>query len=156
MSVAATIPPTFHIGRGRLLGLVCMVVVATAAVTSAVVTYGVDAGGGSAQANVPTPAVVSSPIPMTGYLDGITSKPTVVPQAAGTRSHAGPDTRISVMQFSPAELSAGAVWGYSLPDTRGLTRESVLASLDPRSRRYVEKVTALTFAQLAAGAAGSP
>jgi uncharacterized protein DUF4242 len=63
----------------------------------------------------------------------------------------------SIMQLTPAEVAAGALWGYALPRPKnGLTRESVLASLSPTSRRYVEAVTALTFEQLAAGAAGSP
>jgi hypothetical protein len=95
---------------------------------------------------------------MTGYLEGITSRPSVVAQTARALSPAAHATRgVSIMSFSPAELSAGALWGYALPSARsGLTRESVLSSLSPKSRRYVEAVTALTFQQLAAGAAGSP
>jgi hypothetical protein len=160
MNVSATIPPTVHIRRGRLIALVCGVAAAAVAVTWAVLAFGVDSGSGQARATASArPAVVSSPIPMTGYLDGITSRPSVVaPRAARVLSPAAQETRrLWIGSFSPAELSAGALGGYALPDVRsGLTRESVLSSLSPKSRRYVEAVTTLTFDQLAAGAAGSP
>ena len=151
MSVSTTIPPTFQIGRGRLVGLMGLAAAGAAAVTFAALAFGGDNSGGQAQANVqPEPIVVSSPIPMSGYLDGITSTPSVVVQPPAALSPAGPDTRTAIMSFSPAELSAGARAGS------GLTRESVLASLSPTSRHYVEAVTSLTFEQLAAGGAGSP
>ena len=47
--------------------------------------------------------------------------------------------------------------GYQLPRAQhGPTIGSVLASMDPKTRRYTEKIMALTFTQLAAGAAGHP
>ncbi len=62
------------------------------------------------------------------------------------------------MALTPARLAAGALGtGYQLPQTQhGPTIASVLASMDPKTRRYTEKIMALTFTQLAAGAAGHP
>jgi Nickel responsive protein SCO4226-like len=160
MNVSTAIPATVEIRRGRLLGLIVGVAAAAAAVTWAVLAFGADSGSGQAQANMPAqPAIVSSPIPMSGYLEGITSRPTVVAQPSGARPPDARDTGKfpSIMSFTPAELSAGAVWGYALPSApSGLTRESVLSSLSPKSRRYIEALTGLTFEQLGAGAAGSP
>ena len=62
------------------------------------------------------------------------------------------------MSLTPARLAAGALGlGYALPHVqRGPTMESILASMSPETRRYTRAVMALTFRQLAAGAAGSP
>ena len=63
-----------------------------------------------------------------------------------------------IMALTPARLAAGALGtGYQLPRAQhGPTIASVLASMDPKTRLYTEKIMALTFAQLAAGAAGHP
>ena len=63
-----------------------------------------------------------------------------------------------IMALTPARLAAGALGtGYQLPRAQhGPTIASVLASMDPKTRRYTEKIMALTFTQLAAGAAGHP
>jgi N-methylhydantoinase A/oxoprolinase/acetone carboxylase beta subunit len=63
-----------------------------------------------------------------------------------------------LMSLTPARLAAGALCsGYALPSTTtGPTTASVLTSMSPQTRRYTKAVTSLTFAQLAAGAAGSP
>ena len=64
-----------------------------------------------------------------------------------------------IMALTPARLAAGALGtGYQLPKAqRGTpTIASVLASMDPKTRQYTEKIMALTFTQLAAGAAGHP
>ena len=64
----------------------------------------------------------------------------------------------SIMSLTPARLAAGALGsGYALPAVRsGPTMASVLASMSPETRRWTEAVMALTFRQLAAGAAGHP
>jgi hypothetical protein len=157
MSVSVSIPQTVRIRRSRLVGLIGGAAAVAAAVTWAVLAFGVDIGGGQTQVSVSEqPAVVSSPIPMTGYLDGITSHPSVV---AGTASpvEQHPRSIHSVMDLTPGDFTAGALWGYALPSVqRGPNTEQVLASLSPESRRYVEGLMGLTFRQLAAGAAGSP
>jgi hypothetical protein len=63
-----------------------------------------------------------------------------------------------IMALTPARLAAGALGtGYQLPKAQqGPTIASVLASMDPKTRQYTEKIMALTFTQLAAGAAGHP
>ncbi|HVN60285.1 MAG TPA: hypothetical protein VMT59_03420 [Gaiellaceae bacterium] len=63
-----------------------------------------------------------------------------------------------LMSLTPARLASGALGlGYALPSTtKGPTTASVLGSMSPQTRRYTKAVTSLTFAQLAAGAAGSP
>jgi hypothetical protein len=64
----------------------------------------------------------------------------------------------SLFELTPARLAAGALGtGYQLPVKQsGPTLASVLASMSPQTRRWTKAVTGLTFAQLAAGAAGSP
>ena len=64
----------------------------------------------------------------------------------------------SIMALTPARFAAGALGtGYALPVKQtGPTMASVLASMSPQTRRYTKAVMSLTFAQLAAGAAGSP
>jgi hypothetical protein len=67
-------------------------------------------------------------------------------------------TTATIMALTPARFAAGALdYGYALPQVpHGPTVASVLASLSPSTRRYTKAVMALTFAQLKAGAAGSP
>jgi hypothetical protein len=64
----------------------------------------------------------------------------------------------SIMALTPARFAAGALGtGYALSSRQnGPTTASVLASMSPQTRRYTKAVMSLTFAQLAAGAAGSP
>ena len=64
----------------------------------------------------------------------------------------------SILSLTPAELANGALGtSYALMRTsNGPTTASVLASMSPQTRRYTKAVMSLTFAQLAAGAAGSP
>lgn len=74
-----------------------------------------------------------------------------------TASH-GENTMATIMALTPARFAAGALdYGYALPQAQhGPTMASVLASMSPSTRRYTKAVMALTFAQLKAGAAGSP
>ena len=83
---------------------------------------------------------------------------------AGASSSSAPPARsnsaamASIMALTPARFAAGALGtGYALPTSQsGPTLASVLASMSPQTRRYTKAVMSLTFAQLAAGAAGSP
>jgi hypothetical protein len=78
-------------------------------------------------------------------------------QASPVETHI-PSTMSVIMGLTPARLAAGALGtGYALPAAqKGPTLKSVLASMSPETRRYTQAVTSLTFAQLKAGAAGSP
>lgn len=64
----------------------------------------------------------------------------------------------TIMALTPTRLAAGALdFGYALPSVRrGPTVADVIASMSPATRRHTEAVMSQTFAQLAAGAAGSP
>ena len=55
-------------------------------------------------------------------------------------------------------LAGGALGtGYALPTARtGPTTASILATMSPQTRQYTKAIMNLTFAQLAAGAAGHP
>ena len=70
----------------------------------------------------------------------------------------GGSTMATVMALTPARFAAGALdYGYALPQVQhSATVAQVLASLSPSTRRYTKAVMSLSFAQLKAGAAGSP
>ena len=70
----------------------------------------------------------------------------------------GGSTMATIMALTPARFAAGALdYGYALPQVQhGATVAQVLASLSPSTRRYTKAVMSLSFAQLKAGAAGSP
>jgi hypothetical protein len=150
MNVSTTIPATVQIRRSRLLGLIGLVAAVAAAVTWAVLAFGVDSGSGQAQTNaLAKPAVVSSPIPMTGYLDGITSRPSVVEQPAvvssSVLSSLSPNARRyveSITSMSPAQLRATfGTDGVDAIDALGLS---------PKAEQYVRAITSMTPAQLKA------
>ena len=133
MSVYPSIPATVEIKRGRFFGLVVAVAVLAAVVTGIVVSYGFDNGSGSTA-----------------------SSKTVVPSGPSAAQDAA---RVpSIMSLTPARLAGGALGtGYALPAVQsGPTTASILASMSPETRRYTEAIMNLTFAQLAAGAAGHP
>jgi hypothetical protein len=69
-----------------------------------------------------------------------------------------PAASFSIMSLTPEQLAHNALGtGYALPSAQsGPTVDQVLASLSPSTRRYTKAIVALTFAQLEAGAAGSP
>ena len=69
-----------------------------------------------------------------------------------------PQLSATMSVLTPAQLADGALGlGYALPSAQhGPTMASVLASMTPETRRYTKAIMSLTFAQLAAGAAGSP
>ena len=64
----------------------------------------------------------------------------------------------SIFSLTPMGLASGVLGlGYALPTAEhGPSVASVLASMDPQTRRYTKAIMALTFKQLAAGAAGHP
>jgi hypothetical protein len=64
----------------------------------------------------------------------------------------------TIMALTPERLAAGAFDSrYALPAKQARpTMAAVLASMSPATRRYTKQIMSLTFAQLAAGAAGSP
>lgn len=142
MNVSTTIPPTVHVRRSRLVGLVCLVGAVAAGATWAALAFGGDNGGGQTQPNVSAPPIItSSPIPMTGYQDAFPFPPTVVPKG---------------QDYTGMPISGGTGFATTVTWPTSFSREAVLSSLSPSSRQYVEQLLKLTPAQLAAGAAGQP
>ena len=135
MSTSIAIPATIEIKRNRLLALVTAVAVLAAAITWMIVHFAFDQNASPAVSSV-QPAV-----------------PNAVSSATADAGRVP-----SLMSLSPARLAAGGLGiGYALPTAQsGPTTESILASMSPETRRYTKAVTSLTFAQLAAGAAGQP
>jgi hypothetical protein len=82
------------------------------------------------------------------------------PSATPSASTAAQDaSRVpSIFSLTPMGLATGVLGtGYALPPAHPLPSvASVLASMDPQTRRYTKAIMALTFKQLAAGAAGHP
>ncbi len=139
MSTYPSIPATVEIKRGRLFGLVVGIAALTAAVTWVLSAYAFDSGSSTTTAAT-APAVQ-------GYMS-------YLGQRAGVNTNRAP----SIMSLTPAGLAANALGtGYSLPSaSKGSSVESVLASMSPQTREYTKRIMNLTFAQLAAGAAGQP
>jgi len=84
------------------------------------------------------------------------SSPNVTPSGPSAAQDAA---RVrSILSLTPAQLAGGALGtGYALPTAQhGPSVASVLASMDPQTRRYTQAIMALRFNQLAAGAAGQP
>jgi hypothetical protein len=135
MSVSASIPATVQIRRGHLLGLIGVVATLAACATWVVTAVAFDTGGsGSGSSSQGTSihvgAAQRSPATFTTNRRQIESLSTMA--------------QVPAMSMTPAQLAAGPAL------------ESVLASMSPRTRRYTRAVMDLTFAQLAAGAAGHP
>ena len=130
MTVSTSAPATIEIRRGRLLALIAAAAATAAVVTWALVAFAFNSSSSNTNAS--------------------RSKPTVVVASAPK----GP----SIMSLTPAGLAANALGtGYQLPTVHhGPTVASVLASMSPATRRYTKSIMNLTFAQLAAGAAGHP
>jgi Nickel responsive protein SCO4226-like len=159
MSTYPSIPATVEIKRGRLFGLVALVAALTAAVTWILVAVAFDSGGSAATAaRAPT---------VQGYMSYFGPHPataTDTPAFQGYMSYLGQRTGVdttrspSIMTLTPADLAANALGtGYALPTAqKGPSIESVLASMSPQTREYTKRIMNLTFAQLAAGAAGQP
>jgi len=145
-----------QIRRGRLVGLVVSVAALAALVTWAVSSLPFDNGATNTTSRATSkPSTVASnalrvaPPPVqlrrTARLSSLAATPSV---ETTTRA-------VSIMSLAPAQLFAGALGGYAVPN-EGPTIESVLSTMSPETRRYTERVMNLTFEQLAAGAAGHP
>jgi uncharacterized protein DUF4242 len=146
MSTYPSIPATVELNRGRLFALVAAIVVLTATVTWAISAYAFQSGGTTA---TETPATVQ------GYMSYLGPHPSI---ADGRNAGLDTTRSPSIMSLTAADLAANALGiGYALPSTQqGPSVESVLASIGPQTREYTKRIMNLTFAQLAAGAAGRP
>jgi hypothetical protein len=168
-SVSPSIPAT--VKRGRLFGLVVGIAALTAAVTWAISAYAFDNGGSSATGAVPAD-VIGNPLPLLPQATISSAAPVVgsyfptpqhLAQVGGGYTVGGGQTQDvrrhpSIMSLTAADLAANALGtGYALPSAqKGPSVESVLAAMSPQTREYTKPIMNLTFAQLAAGAAGSP
>jgi hypothetical protein len=169
MSTYPSIPRTVEIKRGRLFSLFAAVAVLAAAVTWILVAFAFDGGSSSTTATAapavqgymshfgPHPAVATDTPAVQGYMSYLYWH-------KGYMSYLGRHTGVdsprtpSIMSVTPAGLAANALGtGYALPSAQeGPSVESVLASLTPQTRESTKRIMNLTFAQLAAGAAGQP
>ena len=158
MSLSPSIPATVEIKPGRLFGLVATIAVLAAAVTWILVALTFDSGGSTTTAAT-APAVQA-------YMSYLGPHPTIATDTPvrGYMSYLGQRASVdttgapSIMSLTPAGLAANALGtGYALPSAhKGPSVESVLASMSPQTRAYTKRIMNLTFAQLAAGAAGQP
>ena len=155
MTVSPSIPATIEIRRSRLFGGALAVAAAAAAVTWGLLAF---ATSPATSPDAQLEQAVTRQIQLEqaqSYGRGLTEIGTIA-----THGSAAQDARKvpSLMTLTPARLAAGALGtGYQLPEVHhGPTVESVLASMSPSTRRWTRAVMALTFRQLAAGAAGSP
>jgi hypothetical protein len=149
MSVSPSIPATIEIRRGRLIGLVAAVAVVAAAVTWFLVAFAFDNTSSTANSIGLRTIAVGNPHPPASPHFTV---------AGPTRASQDARKVPSIMSLTPADLEGGALGtGYALPTTQsGPTTASVLASMSPQTREYTKRIMGLTFAQLAAGAAGQP
>ena len=162
MNVSTTIPQTVQIPRGHLLGLLVGVAALAAAITWALLALVGDSGTRQARSSV-TADTLNLPIPSVAVtrasVAGAQPLSLPIPSVAVTRAAAPQQTRTvrSIKDLTPGDVAGGGLGGYALPSRQsGETLEEVLASMSPQTRRYTEAVMSLTFAQLAAGAAGHP
>jgi len=115
-------------------------------------------GTGTKSTASSSPVMVNPPsmVPQVGAFTSVTPAPTVV--SGPTAPSIVPQVSALISVLTPAQLANGALGlGYALPSAQhGPTIASVLNSMTPETRRYTKAIMSLTFAQLAAGAAGSP
>ena len=153
MSISPSIPATVEIKRGRFISLVAAVAVAAAAVTWILVAYAFDNGNSTATSSNAQAYAISNPLPPASLHARVVAGPD------STQSAAADARKVpSIMSLTPEGLAEGALGtGYALPTAKsGPTPASVLASMSPQTRQYTKAIMRLTFAQLAAGAAGHP
>ena len=137
MSASTSIPATVQIRRNRLLGLVALVAGVAAVVTWVVLAFAFDSG--SSEAVSSQKATVGAKYPGSPMQDARKDP--------------------SFMSLTPMQIATGALGGgYQQIPVRqtGPTVASVLASMSPETRRYTKAIMNLSYAQLAAGAAGHP
>ena len=181
MSVSPSIPATVEIKRGRFIGLGVAVTLLAAIVTGTVVAVAFDSGSSTTTGSsrlvpadvignplplLPQATIVTGPSPVSSAVPVVGSyfpTPLDLAQVGGGYTVGGGQTQDarrgpSIMSLTAADLAANALGtGYALPSThKGPSVESVLASMSPQTREYTKRIMNLTFAQLAAGAAGQP
>jgi Nickel responsive protein SCO4226-like len=153
MSVSPSIPATVEIKRGRFIGLVAAVALAAAAVTWILVAFAFDSSSSTTASSGVQASAIGNPLPPASLQFRVVGGP-------GSATSAAQDARKvpSVMSLTPARLAGGALGaGYALPTAQSdPTTASILASMSPQTRQYTRAIMNLTFAQLAAGAAGHP
>jgi hypothetical protein len=153
MSVSPSIPATVEIKRGRFIGLVAAIAVLAAAVTWALSSFAFDSGSSTTASSDVQASAIGNPLPPASLHFRVVGGP-------GSATSAAQDARNvpSIMSLTPARLAGGALGtGYALPTAQsGPTNASILASMSPQTRQYTRAIMNLTFAQLAAGAAGHP
>ncbi|HXH96158.1 MAG TPA: DUF4242 domain-containing protein [Gaiellaceae bacterium] len=159
MNVLTTTQATVEIRRGRLFALIAAVALLATAATWALSTYAFDSSSRDAQAgpSVRTSASASLTAKERERIQSLSSLSGLAGAQQNPVTTSGGKQESPIMSMTPAELRAGALGGYALPTVQGGPMlDEVLASMSPATRRYTEKILALTIAQLQAGAAGSP
>ena len=159
MSTYPSIPATVEIKRGRLFGLVVRVAALAAAVTWVLSAYAFDNGSSATSAvdGAGRPGLHVLPRPAPGYGDRHARSPGlhVLPGPAHRRGHDwGSLDHVRDTGWSRSERARNWLRPPECP--QGPSVESVLASMSPQTREYTKRIMNLTFAQLAAGAAGHP
>jgi hypothetical protein len=143
MNVSATIPATVRIRRGHLLGLVVGTAALAAAVTWAVSAFAFDTGTTQTQKSVSAqPAILSSPIPMSGYLDAIS--PEIREQPLG--SAAIPVT--GYLDAISSEIREQPLGSAAIPATGYL--DAITAGQSVSGQKTLNPSDSLTPAQLRA------
>jgi len=151
MNVSATIPATVQIKRGHLIGLVVGAAAVAAAVTWAVSAFAFDTGTASTQESVSAQeTVLSSPIPVSGYLDAVSPEirehplgSAAIPatgylDAVTSKSSAREQKALQLVNsLTPAQLRS--IRYYWTPST---------TQLGPREQRALDLVNSLTPAEL--------
>jgi hypothetical protein len=174
-SASPSIPATVEIRRGRFIGLVAAVAALAAVVTGLAVAFAYDNGGStSGSSRVVSAEVTGNPLPVLPHATVVAGPsaasvvgsylptPQDLTQVGGGGYTIGGgetlDKGPSIMSLTAADLAAnGLGTGYALPSSQnGPSVDSVLASMSPQTREYTKRIMSLTFAQLAAGAAGMP
>jgi Nickel responsive protein SCO4226-like len=155
MNVSATIPATVQIRRSRLLGLIGGVAAVAAAVTWAVLAFGVDSGSSKGQASAqPQPTEYSLPIPSTivtqpagepVYLLPIPSTIVTQPTAASQLTESQLRYVRGITSLSPLERAAAFGGPSAVLDALQLDRDG---------RRYVEGISSLSRLERAAAFGG--
>jgi hypothetical protein len=159
MTVSPSIPATIEIRRSRLFGGALVVAAAAAGLTWALLAFAFDTDSTSSAQRSNTGGTTVGVVQQAEQYGRGLSNVGMLAASPSTSSAALDAQRVpSIMSLTPARLAAGALGtGYALPTVhRGPTVASVLASMSPQTRRYTKAVMALTFAQLADGAAGHP
>ena len=150
MSTSISAPTTVQIGRSRLVALVVAVSALAAVVTWVVTAFAFDSGAlGRRARRRPWSTTRSPPRPALRIVAGPGSA-TPAAQTRGRSVDHVADTR-GARRRTRSEPATS-----SRPPRPARPTASVLASMSPQTRQYTQAIMNMTFAQLAAGAAGQP